>query len=139
MDRKEFLSTVGKGAAIAGLAYCVGCSANNNSDGPTAPTNVDMTIDLSQSANAALNTVGGSIVTNRIIIGRVNSNTFIAVSAECTHQGTIIQFQLNNNRFYCNNHGSTFSLEGSVTNGPASRPLTKYNTSLNGNTLRVYS
>jgi len=138
MDRKEFLLTLGKGAAIAGIAYCVGCAANG-SDVPTAPNNVDMTLDLSQSANNALNTVGGSIVSNGIIIGRTGTSSFVAVSAACTHQGTTIQFQLNNNRFYCNNHGSTFALDGSVTNGPAARSLTKYNTSLNGNNLRIFS
>lgn len=138
MDRKEFLTTLGKGAAIAGLVYCVGCSANSN-DIPTAPTNVDMTIDLSQSANSALNTVGGSLVTKGIIIGRVNANSFVAVSSACTHQGTTIEFQLNNNRFYCNNHGSTYALDGTVTLGPATRSLTKYNTSFSGNSLRVFS
>ena len=138
MDRKEFLATLGKGAAIAGLAYCVGCSVNNT-DIPTAPTNVNMTLDLTQPNYSALNSVGGSIVTNGIIIGRVNSNTFVAVSAACTHQGTTIEFQLNNNRFFCNSHGSTFALNGNVINGPASQPLTKYNTSLTGNSLRVYS
>ena len=138
MDRKEFLVTLGKGAAVAGLAYCVGCSANGN-DVPTAPNNVDMTLDLTQSSNSPLNIIGGSIVTNGIIIGRSDASSFVAVSAACTHQGTTVQFQLNNNRFYCNNHGSTFALDGTVTMGPAGRALTKYNTSLNGNNLRVFS
>ena len=138
MDRKEFLTKLGKGAAVAGLVYCVGCGANNSGVEP-APTNVDMTLDLSQSAYSALNNVGGSVVIQGIIIGRVNATSFVAVSAACTHEGTTIQFQLNNNRFYCNNHGSTFSLTGSVTNGPAARALTKYNTTLNGNSLRIYS
>ena len=138
MDRKEFLVTLGKGAAVAGLVYCVGC-ASNNTDVPTAPRNVDMTLDLTQSANSALTNVGGSLVNNGIIIGRTGSTSFVAVSAACTHQGTTIQFQLNNNRFYCNNHGSTYALDGTVTNGPATRALVKYNTTFNGNSLRIYS
>ena len=138
MDRKEFLVTLGKGAAIAGIAYCVGCAANSN-DVPTAPSGVDKTFDLTQSSYSALNTIGGSIVDNGIIIGRVNATTFVAVSAACTHQGTTIQFQKDNNRFYCNNHGSTFALDGTVTNGPATRNLVKYNTTFSGNSLRIYS
>lgn len=137
MDRKEFLFSLGKGAAVAGMIYCVGCSSNN--DVPTAPTNVDFTLDLSQSANQALNNVGGSLVTNGIIIGRTGTSSFVAVSSACTHQGTTIQFQLNNNRFYCNNHGSTYALDGTVTNGPATQNLSKYNTSFNGNSLRIFS
>jgi cytochrome b6-f complex iron-sulfur subunit len=138
MNRKQFLVTLGKGAAVATVAYCAGC-ASNSTDVPTAPTNVDMTLDLTQPANQALNNVGGSIVNNRIIIARVSTTSVIAVSSECTHQGTTVQFQLNNNRFYCQSHGSTFALNGSVTNGPASKALTKYNTTLNGNSLRVFS
>lgn len=138
MDRKQFLVTLGKGAAVATVAYCVGCAANN-AEVPTAPTTVDMTLDLTLSANQALNTVGGSIVTNGIIIGRTSATTFTAVAAACTHQGTTVQFQLHNNRFYCPNHGSTFTLNGAVTNGPAAKALNQYNTTLNGNSLRVYS
>jgi cytochrome b6-f complex iron-sulfur subunit len=139
MDRKEFLTTLGKGAAFAGLVYCVGCSANGP-DVPTAPTNVDMTLDLTLSTYAALTTVGGSFVTsNGIIVGRVNPSSFVAVAAACTHQGTTIQFQLNNNRFYCPNHGSTYALDGTVTQGPAPRSLVKYNTSFSGNSLRIFS
>jgi cytochrome b6-f complex iron-sulfur subunit len=138
MDRKDFLLTLGKGAAFAGLAFCVGCNPNNT-DVPTAPSNVDFTLDLTQSANQALTNVGGSVVTNGIIIGRTGTTSFVAVSAACTHQGTTLQFQLNNNRFYCDNHGSTFALDGSVTNGPATQPLHKYNTSFSSNSLRVYS
>jgi cytochrome b6-f complex iron-sulfur subunit len=138
MDRKEFLLTIGKGAAVAGLVYCAGCS--QNSYVPTAPSNVDFTIDLTQAANQPLTSVGGSIVTdNGIIIGRTGASSFVAVSSACTHQGTTIQFQLNNNRFYCPNHGSTYSLDGKVTNGPAEVALSKYNTSFNGTNLRVYS
>ena len=133
MDRKDFL----RSAAFAGLAICVGCAANN-SDVPTAPSNVDFTLDLTQSANQALTNVGGSIVTNGIIVGRVSQTSFVAVSSACTHEGTTVQFQSTNNRFYCNSHGSTFSLDGGVTGGPASRALTKYNTTLNGNSLRIY-
>jgi cytochrome b6-f complex iron-sulfur subunit len=138
MDRKEFLLTIGKGAAVAGLVYCVGCSQNSYI--PTAPSNVDFTLDLTQPGNQSLNSIGGSLVTaDGIIIGRTGSASFVAVSSACTHQGTTIQFQNNNNRFYCPNHGSTFALDGNVTNGPATQALSKYNTSFNGNSLRIYS
>lgn len=138
MDRKEFLITLGKGAAVAGLVFCAGCSLNN-SDIPNAPANIDNTYDFSKSQYGTLNSVGGSYVDNGIIIGRISSTEFVAVSAACTHQGTTINFQLNNKRFYCNSHGSAFDFNGNVIQGPASRALNKYNTSFSGNTLRVYS
>lgn len=138
MKRKDFLITAGKGVAFAGLAYCIGCK--KNTDSPTATqTSVDMTLDLALPSNQPLNEVGGSIVNNGIIIGRVSQTEFVAVAAACTHQGTTVEFQLAENRFYCPNHGSTYALDGTVTNGPAPNSLTKYNTSLTGNKLRIYS
>lgn len=136
MDRKDFLLVLGKGAAFAGLAYCIGCSSN--SDSPTAPpSNVDFTIDISQSPYQALNNPGGSIIKNSIIITRLSDNSIIALSSICTHQGGTVEYQSGNNRFYCPNHGSNFSTSGSVINGPASSPLKKYTTALSGTSLRV--
>ncbi len=138
MDRKDFLVTIGKGAALAGLVYCVGCSPKN--DNPiTPPSNVDVTLDLTLHANQPLNTIGGSVVDNGIVVGRVSQTSFVAVSAACTHQGTTVEFRLAQNQFFCPNHGSTYSLDGVVTQGPAQKSLTKYNTSLSGTNLRIYS
>ena len=69
MDRKDFLVTLGKGAAFAGLVYCVGCT--KNTDSPTAaPISVDLTLELTLHSNQPLNTIGGSVINSGIIIGR---------------------------------------------------------------------
>ncbi len=138
MKRKDFLITAGKGVAFAGLAYCIGCK--KNTDSPTAPqTNVDITLDLTLHSNQPLNSIGGSVVNSGIIIGRVSQSEFVAVSSGCTHQGTTVQFQLAQNQFFCPNHGSTYSLDGTVTRGPAQKSLTKYKTTFEGTNLRIYS
>ena len=137
MDRKEFLSQLGLTSAAVFMGACrAGCSK----DGSTpAPTDVDFTINLSDPANAALGAAGGFIYKNNIIIARTQTNAYIAVSQACTHEGTTVQFQGANNRFFCPNHGATFSTTGSVTNGPATKALVSYNTALTGTTLRIYS
>lgn len=137
MDRKEFLSQLGLTSAAVFMGACMaGCSK----DGSTpAPTNVDFTINLSDPANSALGAAGGFIYKNNLIIARTQTNAYIAVSQACTHEGTSVQFQGANNRFFCPNHGATFSTNGAVTNGPATRALVSYNTQLTGTTLRVYS
>jgi len=138
MDRKDFLKTAGKGIAFAGLVYCTGCKYKT--DSPTAPPqNVDITLDLTLHQNQPLNQIGGSVVTGGIIVGRTGSDTFVAVASACTHQGTTIELQLDQKQFYCPNHGSTYALDGTVTRGPAPNSLVRYNTSLNGTNLRVYS
>jgi cytochrome b6-f complex iron-sulfur subunit len=141
MDRKEFLAQLGLTSAAIFMGTCLGgCSKDDGSENvPTPPTGVDFVINLTESANVALNTAGGYIYRSGIIVARTLSDQFIAVSQACTHQGTTVVFEGANNRFYCNNHGSTFSTTGSVTGGPAGAPLTKYNTALNGSNLRVFS
>jgi cytochrome b6-f complex iron-sulfur subunit len=142
MDRKEFLAQLGLTSAAIFMGTCLGgCSKEEGGSGnvPTPPTGVDFIINLSDSANSALNTAGGYIYRSGIIVARTLSDQYIAVSQACTHQGTTVVFEGANNRFYCNNHGSTFSTTGSVTGGPAGAPLTKYNTALSGTNLRVFS
>ena len=133
MNRKEFLSLVGIGATGVFVTSCLSaCKKENN-------TNVDFTLDLSSSANSALAANGGFVISQGVIVAKSSSGEFIAVSAACTHQGVNVQFQSSNNRFYCPGHGANFNTNGTVQNGPANSPLTKYNTSLSGNMLRVYS
>jgi len=104
-----------------------------------APTHDDFTLDLSASFNSALNRDGGYFYSNGIIIARTLNGGYIAVSKACTHEGTAVVFDSTNNRFYCNNLGGIFFTSGTVTGGPARKSLTKYNTSLSGTSLRVYS
>ncbi|MDI9366280.1 MAG: Rieske (2Fe-2S) protein [Flavobacterium sp.] len=135
MNRKEFLSMLGFSAGTLTIAACMGgCSKEG---GSVAAPNVDFTLDLSQSANAALNTNGGYIYSNGVIVAKTTSGAIIAVSASCTHEGTSVQYQSNNNRFYCPNHGATFSNSGSVTQGPANIALKQYNVTVTGNIVQV--
>jgi cytochrome b6-f complex iron-sulfur subunit len=138
MDRKEFLASLGIGAAaFVCLSGLQGCQVNNPVS--AAPTNVDFTLDLTDPANSALKNNGGYIYKSGIIVARTTSGTFVAVYSACTHEGTTVTFESSNNRFHCAAHGSNFSTNGSVINGPANQALHQYNLSLTGNSLRVYS
>lgn len=141
MDRKEFLSQLGIAAASFTVLGCLGgCSkSSDSSSSTTGPTNVDFTLDLSQSANAALTSNGGYLYKNGVIVARTKSDQYIAVQQVCTHENNSITYQSSYARFYCDRHGASFSESGSVTGGPAPRALTQYNTALSGTMLRVYS
>lgn len=136
MDRKEFMNLLGFSVGSLVVASCLGGCAKESG---IAPSDVDFTLDLSDSANTALNTNGGSLVKNGIIVGRTTSGAYIAVSAACTHEQTTVLYQAANQRFFCPNHGSTFTESGAVTLGPATRALTQYNTELSGTSLRIFS
>lgn len=145
MERKEFLSLVGLSSASALAAVCMGsCSKsteNTTTPGqPTTPTNVNITLDLTQAANASLATPGGFIYTGAIIVAKTISGSYIAVSKVCTHQGSTIEYQGTNQRFYCPNHGATFTDTGSFIAGPDSlASLKQYKTTLSGNMLTITS
>ncbi len=137
MDRKGFLSTLGLGAAAVTCQYCLG--GCKNPDAITGPTNVNFTLDLTQPANTALNQNGGYVYNGGVIVARTVNGAYVAVSQACTHQGNTVVYDKTYNQFFCPAHGSRFGTDGSVINGPASSPLTRYNTQLNGNLLKVYS
>lgn len=139
MQRKEFLSILGVGAAAVACSYCFGGCTNPNS-GPniTAPTNVDFTLDLTNPAYATLKNVGGYIYDAGVIVAHAQTGYF-AVSLACTHQGSTVVFDSSTNSFFCPAHGSRFALSGGVINGPAASPLGSYKTTLTGSSLRVFS
>ena len=138
MDRKEFLSALGLGAVALACTYCSeGCKPLDNPI--TAPTNVNFTLDLTAPANAPLTKNGGYVYNGGVIVARTADGSYVAVSQACTHAGGTVQYVLGNNEFFCPNHGSNFSTNGSVVNGPASSALARYNTALTGTSLRVYS
>ena len=142
MDRKEFLASIGLSAASFAIINCLGCSKSSDSSSSgtvNGPTGIDFTLDLSSSANAALLTNGGYLVSNGVIVARTTAGAYIAVQHSCTHESYGLVYQGNNSQFYCANHGATFSNTGAVTNGPANRALTTYNTTLTGTSLRDYS
>ncbi len=140
MERSTFLKIMGTGAVLA-CAGCglVGCSGEDEPSPVGNAGPVDFTLDLTVAPNGPLNNVGGSLTTNGIIIARLSTTEVVALSQACTHQGTTIQFRPSSGDFRCPNHGSQFSSTGTVTQGPATRPLRRYNTELTGTSLRVFS
>lgn len=137
MTRKEFLSQVGTTAALLLAPVCIsGLSSCKKSKDEPAAKNVDFTLDIS---SGPLASNGGALVHEGVIVARSTISGFIAVDAECTHQGTTINYVSSSNSFNCPNHGAKFDANGNVTNGPATRSLNSYHCTVSGTTLRVFS
>jgi len=135
MTRKEFMMRMGVSAMALPVCFGMleGCSGLNP---VPVPTNVDFTLDVS-SGNLSKN--GGYLVKSGVLVARTIAGDFIAVSAACTHEGTTVQYNQSKNDFECPSHGATFDNTGKVTKGPARNNLAQYQTSLSGNSLRVFS
>ncbi|RRQ49141.1 Rieske (2Fe-2S) protein [Maribacter algicola] len=146
MQRKEFLKSLGAGAAFAITFPCLGsCSKDNGENGNIVeePTNVDFTVDLSSAEASNLATNGGFILKNLVVIARNLEGELVAASQVCSHEGyDEVRFvNQNGGIFYCDVHGSQFAQNGNNLNpgsGRATRPLKVYQTSLDGDILRVF-
>lgn len=142
MERKEFISILGLGAGSIIISSCLG--ACGKSDGPTpTPTpgpggKVDFTVNVLNNADL---TSKGWTIQNQVIIAK-NGAAYIALSGTCTHQQNPMTYNPVNNNFPCSQqdaaHGSVFNADGVKITGPATANLKKYNTTLTGNTLRVF-
>ena len=130
ITRKEFIEQIGGGAAALIFAACAGSCKKSST-----AASVNFTVDVT---TGPLATKGGYLLQSGVIVARTTSNTFVAVSATCTHQGGTLGFS-SSNTFVCPLHGATFDTNGNVISGPAPSAVQKFNTTLSGSSLRVYS
>jgi cytochrome b6-f complex iron-sulfur subunit len=89
--------------------------------------------ELDQGGEAFLQAPG---MQRPIYLRRLESGGISAVLASCTHQGC--QPEPVADRLACPCHGSEFAFDGRVLQGPADRPLTRYETSVEGADLVVW-
>lgn len=128
MDRKDFLvKTCGLCVVGSTLAYLDSCSK-----GSTYPEN--FTLDLSSSANSALQNVGGYVIQGDVIVIKTSSG-YEALNLHCTHEGCTVSY--NGSGFNCPCHGGKFDSSGKPTGGPPKTNLQSYTVTQSGNTLTI--
>ncbi len=136
MNRKEFFSKAFVGGSLLFLAPAVFNACTKTAD-VTPGTGGPTTIDLTSSSFASLKTVGGYVYSGNMIIIRSSATNYIALSKICTHQSCTVGYDSSVNRLVCPCHGSMFSTNGSVLQGPANNSLTMYTATVNGTTLTI--
>jgi len=75
---------------------------------------------------------GGAVIAIR---DPANADSVLALSSVCTHNGCNVDWQ--SSEFVCPCHGSKFSADGEVTNGPASEALSSYEAMIEGDQVLV--
>ena len=85
----------------------------------------DIVVSLSE--NSALAKVGGNVkVNDELMLIRNSETTFTAVRTICTHKGCDVEIEAD--KFVCPCHGSEYTLDGKVTQGPAKNNLKTFET-----------
>lgn len=144
MERKEFLRTLGAGAAFALTFPCVqGCSKDDTTGTiKPIPTNIDFTVDLNSAEAENLGSDGGFILKNDVVVVRNLEGNFVAASQICSHQGyDQVRFvTIDGGIFHCDVHGSKFAQDGSPLTqiGDPPKALKVYMTEVSDNILRVF-
>jgi cytochrome b6-f complex iron-sulfur subunit len=123
VNRREFIARSVGGFALTVLTAC--------GDGPTIPSSPRLEIKVADFPGLA--TIGQVVkVGSSHAAKRTGAGTFEAYSMFCTHQGCLTS--LSSQQFFCPCHGSKFSADGSVVQGPADKSLASLATSYNAAT-----
>jgi cytochrome b6-f complex iron-sulfur subunit len=135
ISRRDFIkrSAVGVvvgGAAISGLNLDLFASQSAKK-AVFKRSGDDIIVKIAE--NPGLSTVGGSCpVTDDIMLIRMDESKFIAVSTICRHKGCTVE--LSGDKFVCPCHGSEYTREGKVTQGPSKADLKTFETMFDSKT-----
>jgi len=145
-SRRDFCIHACQAVSLVSIASILdGCGGSpTGPDAPALPTvgatltggvialNIDAASPLASVGGAALVQAGSTSV----LVARTAQDTFVAVTAICTHQAcTVSGFA--NQRYVCPCHGSQYSTSGAVVQGPAAAPLRQFATRFAANVLTI--
>ncbi len=128
LTRRKFLKTIGGALALSTPPlFLAGCAAGLATYHGEFDGNA---ITIPKSAAAALNSPNGMMMVRAhnfpipLVVRNLEGQGLIALSSICTHAGC--EVRVLPDEFACPCHGSAYNLDGSVSNGPASRPLQRF-------------
>jgi cytochrome b6-f complex iron-sulfur subunit len=88
-----------------------------------------------------LKTVGGSAILKvqgrDLLFIRASEESVRVLDPTCTHKKCTVEYNAQKQKIICPCHGSNFSIDGSVLNGPADKPLQTFEASLDSQNNRV--
>jgi Rieske Fe-S protein len=121
IPRQQVIVGAGLGLAAAILAACT-TYGKKPSDDPAATTTPGPAAPGKPIAKTSDVPVGSGVIVDDIVVTQPSAGVFKGFSATCTHAGCTVS-KVADGTINCPCHGSKFNLDGTVANGPASRPL----------------
>ncbi|QMS86322.1 ubiquinol-cytochrome c reductase iron-sulfur subunit (plasmid) [Nostoc edaphicum CCNP1411] len=137
MKRRDFITCFGLGYLASslpekGVAYAPETTAISSTSGDWQTVGTIAELDKAgQLLNENL-PVGAVLV-----VGTSKSKNLVAVNPTCTHMGCTVEWLAEEKIFLCPCHASEFDPNGNVQMGPATKPLSNYETKIEGDLVIV--
>jgi cytochrome b6-f complex iron-sulfur subunit len=158
MDRRTFLGWVGIGAIASSLPVAIAACVNAKEGSSVAtpvPSTTASSVSTATTEGTTMAQAGGFVVVGTVSelnkdgkifkkespIGPVlvvnPNNNLVAVNPTCTHKDCTVKWEAKDQKFDCPCHDAEFSLDGSVKDGPAKKPLKVYTAKIEGDSVLV--
>jgi Rieske Fe-S protein len=142
IPRQKMILGAGLGLVAAALAACTTYGKKPEASGDTATTTTGAAPASpgapAPPANAIANTadvpVGSGVIVDDIVVTQASAGVFKGFSSTCTHAGCTVA-EVADGTINCPCHGSKFNLDGTVANGPATKPLEAKTVTVQGDSI----
>ncbi|AKG22957.1 QcrA and Rieske domain-containing protein [Calothrix sp. 336/3] len=146
MNRREFMTLFGVGWVASSLPVAIAaCSTEKTTSTPSPTANASVAKAASWqkvTTTAELDKKGQLLVEESpvgkvLVVGTSKSKSLIAVNPTCTHAGCTVAWSDKEKLFACPCHGSDFKSDGTVAEGPATKPIKTYPVKIEGSDVLV--
>jgi len=144
ISRQKVLLGAGLGLVTAVVAACTTYGKKPEAAGESSTTTAAPATPpasggpAAPAANAIAKTadvpVGSGVIVGEVVVTQPSAGVFKGFSAKCTHAGCTVN-KVADGTIDCPCHGSKFNLDGSVANGPATKPLETQAVTVQGDSI----
>lgn len=143
MNRKDFVKSCGAGCIglLVGPLLMNGCAGTKYITAPIEGSDLLVPLSSFEIIKDEATEYRRYIVVQNdslqfpICVYRLSADSYTALWMKCTHQGT--ELHAYGDRLQCPAHGSEFTKNGEVQNGPAADPLRKFPLAVADNVLKI--
>ena len=139
MNRRKFIQqscslcvAVGAGMVVGSLSSCATLPVYK-----TTMANNQVIVPDTLFAQSNFQLIQPKNLYYNIGLKKETDGSYTALLLKCTHADNQLS-PAGNAGYRCSLHGSTFSVDGKVTAGPAERPLKKYQTEVQSNQIIIH-
>ncbi|KUI27309.1 (2Fe-2S)-binding protein [Mycobacterium sp. IS-1742] len=124
MPRRHVVVGAGLGTLAAALTACGGSGGGSGGEEPAERTSAPAGGEATGRALTKVVDVpvGSGVIVDDLVVTQPTQGAFTGLSRVCTHKGCKVS-EVVGAEIVCPCHGSRYRLDGSVANGPATRPL----------------